>query len=282
MHVNPGPLKAYEKNLHSQFGEDGIIAELFRRIGVRWSTCIEFGAWDGLHLSNTVHLWRSLGWQALLIEGDPEKYRTLLQTTAQHPQVRTLNRMVKPQGPARLENLIEEAGFPREIDLLSIDIDGDDIYILEGLERIRPRVIVIEFNPTIPAHLNVRQGEGEYFGASALAVLSVARAKGYRLAHATEVNLFLVHGSEWAQLGFSEPELREVLPQNNLTYLITSYGGSVFLSRDPVYFRYGGTGIRGIKLGPYQIARRPGPVPFPTLAPGGDSLVKAEVKLNRD
>ena len=140
-------MKKFEKTIHSQFGEDGIIEEVFRRIGVRWSTCIEFGAWDGLHLSNTLHLWRALGWKALLIEGDPEKYQSLLKNTAGHPQVRPLTRMVTPSGSGQLEKRIEHSGFPKDIDLLSIDIDGDDIYILESLHAIRPRVAVVEYNP---------------------------------------------------------------------------------------------------------------------------------------
>jgi hypothetical protein len=275
-------VKQFEKNIHSQFGEDGILEELFRLIGVRWSTCIEFGAWDGLHLSNTLHLWRSLGWKALLIEGDPKKYRDLLKSTAGHPQAHSLNRMVTPSGAGRIENLIEESGFPKDIDLLSIDIDGDDIYILESLKTIRPRVIVVEYNPTIPAHLDVRQSCGEYFGASALALHKVARTKGYRLAHATQVNLFFVHESEFAKLGFPEPELRDVVPRDHVTYLITSYNGTAFLSQVPAYFPITSIEDPTLDGSVKPIPLGPTPVRFPELAKEGDSLVKAEVKIKKE
>jgi len=275
-------MKQFEKNIHSQFGEDGVIEELFKRIGVRWSTCIEFGAWDGLHLSNTLHLWRSLGWKALLIEGDPAKYQELLKSTAGHPKACPLNRMVTPSGAGQLENLIEESGFPKDIDLLSIDIDGDDVYIVESLASIRPRVIIVEYNPTIPPHLNVRQKPGEYFGASALAVHEAAHSKGYRLAHATQVNLFYVWESEFEKLGFPEPDLADILPQDHFTYLITAYDGTTFLSNVPAYFPATKAEERAIEIGPYRISRIPPPVRFPALTNDGDALVKADVKIKNE
>jgi hypothetical protein len=276
-------MKQFEKNIHSQFGEDGVIEEVFKRIGVRWSTCVEFGAWDGLHLSNTLHLWRSLGWKALLIERDPEKYRALQKNTAGYSRVQALNRAVSPSGMNHLEALIEESGFPRDVDLLSIDIDGDDIYILESLDSMRPRVVVVEFNPTIPAHINVRQSPGEYFGASAMALCEVARLKGYLLAHATHVNLFFVHAAEFNKLGIAEPRLGDMIPQDHITYLISSYDGSAFLSQVPAYFPAGtASDGRIVDIGPYRVSRIPAPMKFPRLAQGGDRLVSAEVRIKHD
>jgi hypothetical protein len=272
-------MKSYEKNYFSQFGEDGVTAEILRRIGAREQTCIEFGAWDGLHLSNTAHLWKALGWQALLIEGHPDRYRELVANTRPFPRVTTLCRMVTPAGPGSLEHLLTESGFPRDIDVLSIDIDGDEIYVLEGLTHIRPRLIVIEFNPTIPAHLEVRQQRGEYFGASALAIAKVARGKGYRLAHATQVNLFFVHETAWERLGIQEPDLQAILPRENLTYLITSYDGRAFLSQTPVYFSPAGNKGFGVRLGGYCLSRSEVPPRHPLLAPEGSVLLPTSVTL---
>jgi hypothetical protein len=187
--------------------------------------------------------------------------------------------MVTPAGPGSLENLLTESGFPRDIDVLSIDIDGDDIYVLEGLNHIRPRLVVIEFNPTIPAHLEVRQQRGEYFGASALAIAKVARAKGYRLAHATQVNLFLVHETAWDKLGIQEPDLQVILPQEHLTYLITSYDGRAFLSQTPVYFSPDNKDDFGVKLGGFCLSRTAPPTNHPLLASEGTGLLPASVTL---
>ncbi len=73
----------FRANTYSQNGEDGVIKEILRRIGLdndgnRW--CVEFGAWDGKHLSNTFLLVESHKWNAIYIEGDAEKFRALQET----------------------------------------------------------------------------------------------------------------------------------------------------------------------------------------------------------
>lgn len=79
----------------------------------------------------------------------------------------------------------------KEIDLLSIDIDGDDYYIFESLETIRPRVIICEFNPTIPAHIDIYPKMGNYFGCSVAALNRIANTKGFKLVSILGVNCFL-------------------------------------------------------------------------------------------
>ena len=71
------PLIQFEKNVTSQNGEDGVLSEIFRRLGEKKKHCVEFGAWDGKFLSNTWSLWAEHGWKALLIEGCPEKFKVL-------------------------------------------------------------------------------------------------------------------------------------------------------------------------------------------------------------
>jgi hypothetical protein len=65
------PLNMFSHNIHSQNGEDGIIQELLNRLNLKNSSdryCVEFGAWDGMHLSNTFALVEG-GWKAIYIEG---------------------------------------------------------------------------------------------------------------------------------------------------------------------------------------------------------------------
>ena len=116
----------------------------------------------------------------------------------------------------------------------------------------------------------MRQSPGEYFGDSALAVHEAARPKGYRLAHATQVNLFFVQGSEFPKLGFPEPELSDVFPQNHITYLIISYNGTPFLSQVPPYFP--AAAIEECEADSGN---------FPALAKNGQSLVKAHVRIKK-
>jgi len=60
-------------NVHSGTGEDGVIGEILDRLPETDRWCVEFGAWDGLNLSNTRHLIESRGYAAVLIEADPAK-----------------------------------------------------------------------------------------------------------------------------------------------------------------------------------------------------------------
>jgi len=181
----------YKRNVFSQNGEDGIIAELFRRIGVEARTCCEFGAWDGKHLSNCRKLILE-GWRALMIEADPEKTKALVQNYCDLPAVSCVNRLVDDNQNS-LGAIVKEVGFPATMDFLSVDIDGLDYEIFRGLD-LRPRVICIEVNaahcpeskdefPLPVAATGVGQPMGVFLG--------IARTKGYELVCYTG-NAFLV------------------------------------------------------------------------------------------
>lgn len=171
----------YKRNVFSQNGEDGIIDELFRRISVEAHTCCEFGAWDGIHLSNCRKLILE-GWRALMIEADPEKTKALLQTYRDNPAVTCVNRLVD-DGQNSLGTIVKDTGFPATLDFLSVDIDGLDYEIFRGMD-LRPRVICIEVNA---AHSP--ESEEEFRRAVAIkgvgqpmnVFLRIAKEKGYEL-----------------------------------------------------------------------------------------------------
>lgn len=183
-------LLAHRHNVHSQFGDDGIIEAVFRAIGETTRWCCEFGAWDGLHLSNTRRL-VDAGWNAVLIEGDPDKFVQLRRNNASNPRVIPVEAMVDNE-TNRLERILADAGAP-ELDLLVIDIDGLDFEIFESLQ-IRPRVICVEVCPhhdpesraRVPREVaakNVGQSLGLFY--------DTARERGYRLV-SYYVNAFFV------------------------------------------------------------------------------------------
>jgi hypothetical protein len=167
-------------NEFSQNGEDGIIAEIFQRIGTSSRWCCEFGAWDGLHFSNTRRL-VDQGWSALLIELDPDRYAELQSNNEGNARVVTMRRLVDTDSND-LDSLLAEAGAP-ELDLLVIDIDGNDYGILAGLEA-RPRVICIEVNAghspreerPVPAELAAGN-----IGQPLPVFVRLARERGYQL-----------------------------------------------------------------------------------------------------
>lgn len=228
-------LAPFAGNVTSQSGEDGILAEIFRRIGTAHRACVEFGAWDGRHLSNTWSLWHEQGWRGVLIEGHPERYLALARSLADFPQVSALCAYVQPEGANGLDDLLERCGIARDFDLLSIDVDGDDHPIWQGMTRFKPRVVVIEYNPTIPPEIELVQRRGGYFGASARALVSLAQAKGYRLACCTKTNCIFVAADCWDALGLGDVALEDIFPRGHLTYVINSYDGKTWLNRIPTY-----------------------------------------------
>ncbi len=231
-------LATYASNIVSQNGEDGIIAEIFRRITPASRTCVEFGAWDGKHLSNTWALWHDAGWSALLIEGDSRRFSELLLATKDFPAVSALHAYVRVDGESSLDRLLAGSLFAdRPIDLLSIDIDGDDYHVWAALDHFKPRVVVIEYNPTIPPEVDVVQRVGEYFGASAGSLLRLAHQKGYRLAACTATNCIFVADEDFPSLGLTEVDLHPSFDRSQLSYVINAYDGRTFLSSHPIYSR---------------------------------------------
>ena len=119
-------------------------------IGASDGWCVEFGAWDGRHASNTYALISDAGYSAVLIESDPARFAALQRTHAGRSGVIALRRVVGFEGPDRLDRILAETPVPRDFDLLSIDIDGNDFHVWDAVEDYRPKLVVIEFNPTVP------------------------------------------------------------------------------------------------------------------------------------
>lgn len=231
-------LKKFEHNIQSQYGEDGVIAEIFNRIGTENKICVEFGAWDGMHLSNSWNLWHNLNWGAYLIEGVNEKVKKLQEAITAFPKVNAIEAYVMPEGENSLDEILSKQKVPKNFDLLSIDIDGNDYHIFQNLNKFRPRVIIIEFNPTVPPHLEMVQEKGEHIGASALSMIKLAEQKGYTPVHVTSVNLFFIP-NEIFDLGFFEIlDIAKSFDPIHLVNVITSFDGIPFLTTDLKY-RFG-------------------------------------------
>lgn len=265
-------LSQYRRDVTSQWGEDGIIAEILRRIGTSCGICVEFGAWDGKHLSNTWDLWHNRGWNAILIEGDPAKFADLAASVSDNFLVTPYCAYVEAAGENSLDAILDRIGLTATLDLLSIDIDGDDGRVFGSMQRHLPRVLVIEYNPTIPPELDLVGVAGTRFGASASSLVTLASSKGYRLVACTITNLFFVRDEEFAALGIVEPTLAEIMPRDHITYVVTAYDGTPYLTRIPTYapplpaFDLGAVGA--------ALLRRGAPA---TPAPDGCSLVPVKI-----
>ena len=179
-------LEPFGFKVYSQCDEDGIIQQIFARIGLRSKIFVEFGVENGLE-NNTIKLLLE-GWCGLWIEGN-ESY--VLQIKKKFYDVLATDRLRVKESFITRENINSLIGtyFTDEIDLLSIDIDGNDIYILDAITVINSRVIVIEYNSKFPPPLNIAQrynpehkwSGSDYMGASLEAITKVAARKGYSL-----------------------------------------------------------------------------------------------------
>jgi hypothetical protein len=142
---------------------------------------------------------------------------------------------VTPEGHNALESVLERNGFDGPVDLLVIDVDGDDYQIFAGLKRLRPRVVCVEFNPTIPVDMAIVGRTGDGLGCSAKALVMRAEEMGYVLAAMTSVNCVFVRAGEAQMLTGFETSLTALFPASNLVCLITTYDGRYLLSRKPPY-----------------------------------------------
>jgi hypothetical protein len=195
--LSPRDLTQFELKAFSQNGEDGVIQEITRRVGAGTHTFVEFGIGTGAE-GNCVFLAEVMRWRGLFCEADPVAFASLQARYAHASKVMTVNARLTPES---IESILLQAGVETEPTLLSIDVDGNDYYLWEALETIRPRIVVIEYNasldPTVPLvqPYSAAGADGTaFFGASLAALESLARRRGYRLVH-TElagVNAFFV------------------------------------------------------------------------------------------
>jgi len=180
-------------NVYSQFGEDRIIEDILSRFSSKDLWAREFGAWDGLHLSNTANLIVNCNYSAVLIEADTKKFQTLQTNMSSYP-VTSINKYVQLDGPDKLDEILASTPIPSDFDLLSIDIDGADYWIFQGLMKFRPKVVVIEYNPTIPKEIRFVNPRDISInqGSSVRSFCELAEFKGYIICGITTCNIFLV------------------------------------------------------------------------------------------
>ena len=193
-------LLRFGSKAYSQSDEDGIIAEIFRRIGVENRTFIEIGVGSGLE-NNTLALLLS-GWRGLWVEANQAEAAAAQERLApwvEAKQLRIENQFVTRDN---IEPLLASSGPGTTPDLLSIDVDGNDYWIWEAIQSTKPRVVVIEYNATWfpPLSFTVRYQENfrwdatNYHGASLKALELLGRRKGYCLVgcNFAGVNAFFV------------------------------------------------------------------------------------------
>ena len=201
-------LLSFACDTHSQNGEDGIIAEMLRRLSISSGWFVEFGAWDGKNMSNT-RLLAEQGWSGVFIEGSADKFTELQKNVKDlRGSIHCLNAWVAVSGPESLDNLLKKTPLPSNFEILSVDIDSHDYFVWQSLANYSPAIVIIEINSSFPAHVLRTHRDGALrTGSSFRSTLELGRKKGYTLVCHTG-NMIFVKNELIPKLNLPEDELK--------------------------------------------------------------------------
>jgi hypothetical protein len=186
----PASLRDAEFRVFSQFGEDGIIQYLVGRVPIENEVFVEFGVEDYSE-SNTRFLLMHNNWRGLVMDGG-RAHEGFLKRTGLDWRHDITGRTAFVDRD-NINGLIRSAGIEGDIGLLSVDIDGNDLWVLEAIDVVSPRILVVEYNSnfgpeatvTVPYDPRFERGKAHpshlYWGASLAALDQVAGRKGYVL-----------------------------------------------------------------------------------------------------
>lgn len=202
-------LLAHKGRVTSENGEDGILRQIFDRIATKKKFCVEVGAYDGHGFSNTWSLINEQGWSAVLIEKDAESFKALEVRYRGNPSVKAVHAEVTTGGEAALDRLLKLNSAPRDFDFLCIDVEGNDYNLWDSLTSFRPKVVMIDFNPTISNDVIFIQEDSleVNHGASLRALVELARQKEYELAAVTTWNAIFVRRDVFPALDIESSDI---------------------------------------------------------------------------
>lgn len=211
--------RIYSKKGFSQSDEDGLLSEIINRLNIsKGGVFIELGIGNGLE-NNTFALLLG-GWSGVWISGQDIEF-----------EANNIKNLCFIKDWITKENIANLAhnGLNSiqknlsDVILLSIDLDGNDYYILSQLleiERLRPEIIICEYNASFGSHIHWIQKydpdhkwiSDQYFGASYSSFVSLCASYGYKPVCCnprTGANIFFVR--DYAIKYF--PEIPEDLAQ---------------------------------------------------------------------
>lgn len=198
---HPNPLNKFGKKCFSQTDEDGITLEILRRINkLEKGVYAEFGVGDGTE-NNTLIL-AAMGWKGFWVGGEELAFQTGSKKFNYQREWITRDNIIE------LTHNGLEVIHAEEIDVISIDLDGNDIYLVEEMleKGMKPSLFIVEYNAKFPPPVDFRieydsdhiWSDDDYYGASLTAFINVFSNFGYKLiccnSH-TGANAFFVRQS---------------------------------------------------------------------------------------
>jgi hypothetical protein len=203
--VGPAAFHNHESRLYSQNGEDGLLLHIFSTVGVTDRRLVEIGVEDGRECLARA-LVTHFGWRGLLVDSEEANVHDALrfyESERASGRVEVVRCFVTAEN---IDDLLVTSGFTGDIDLLSIDVDGNDWWLWNAITAISPRVVAIEYNSSFGPDESVtveydprfdrkaRHASGWYHGASIAALEALARRRGYALVggDSSGINAFFV------------------------------------------------------------------------------------------
>lgn len=195
-------LRGYK--VYSQNDEDGLIAAIFEQLG-GGETFMEIGVEDGRECNT--HLLMLKGWRGAWVDGNPQSCQSIRQNLGGSEfgnTFRIVEQFVYPDNIVELYKSNCAFLGTDNLDFFSLDVDGNDAYIIDELltANCRPKVCCFEYNGKFPADVDISVAfsktrgweHNDYFGASLLHFVNILEKHDYKLitCNLTGANVFFV------------------------------------------------------------------------------------------
>jgi len=191
-----------EVKIFSQFGEDGIIDFLLYKLNLtNHIAFLEIGTGD-YEEANTRFLCETRNCRGLLI--DKIKDLKFIQKRDFFWK-NDLYFCQKTITPSNISSVINSYGFKNDCNLLSIDIDGNDFWVLKNIELSHVDIVVAEYNPLFGSNLSLTVPQNDnfdrnkfkkiFYGASLTAIIELMESKGFMFVGANSAcnNAFFIN-----------------------------------------------------------------------------------------
>lgn len=208
---NIKPLKIF-----SSREEDGIILKLIASLNIKKGYFIEIGSNDCIN-SNCANLVFNFHWDGLFIDADEKLLKIGRRNYTLFGKGRQVNFACSFLTAENINQVLSDYISDRQVDFMSIDIDGDDYAIWRSIEYVRPSIVVIENkieyggdDIVVPAHKPFAASE---WGASIVSINKLAERKGYTLVatNAEGFNAFFMRDDKLKESRLKPLSLNDVL-----------------------------------------------------------------------
>ena len=220
---------------YAQNNEDILVDNIFEKFKINRTQCsVEFGGWDGIYLSNIAYFNKKYNDKLLFIEGDSKRVKDGINNYSGNNNVLFENSFVSYSGKNSLDKILSRNKIPKNFDILSIDIDGNDYHVWDSLKSFHPSIVIIEYNFTIPNEVDYVQEKNFKInqGSSAKSLCDLAQKKGYTLIETTKSNLIFLKSKYLKTNSKNNLILNKLRDDSNFrTYVFYGYDGKIILSK---------------------------------------------------